>query len=221
MAYHCRTEHLQVQCPETNIKRAPQLWPKFTLAVKSIIKLFILHLYIRILADLIPKDIWFVCQNLPLHQHWQQCSINNNLTLHQRICIHSLLMMTSSFPCNPAVSWAVSIPWREHAFLYCGEFIVLREHPAIDADVDGEPAMLHAKVGQLLFISPIRNSQRILMSLLVLASGFPIARIREGAAPPDRQQSVEYLHTLWWATSLHDFLAAILSAKLLFLLRRT
>jgi hypothetical protein len=93
-------------------------------------------------------------------------------------------------PLQPCCS--VSIPGREHSFLHCGEFVVLREHVTIDADVDGELVTLHAKVGRILRITPIGNSRRILISLLVLASNFPIARIREGVAPPDRRQYVEY-----------------------------
>jgi hypothetical protein len=113
-------------------------------------------------------------------------------------------------PLQPFCS--VSIPGREQSFLHCGEFIVLREHLAIDAVIDGESAVLHANVGQIICITPIGSSRRILTSLLVLASGFPIARIREGAAPPDRRQL---------ATLLNGFLAARLSAKLLYLLQMT
>ena len=91
-------------------------------------------------------------------------------------------------PCS-----CISIPGRELSFLHCGEFIVLREHLAIDADVDGEPVTLHAKVGLILRITTDGNHQRILLSLLILASEFPTAIIREEAAPPpDRRQYVEY-----------------------------
>jgi hypothetical protein len=77
--------------------------------------------------------------------------------------------------------------------LNCGEFIVLREPPlAIAADVDGNAVTLHAKVGQILRITPFGASQRILLSLIVFASEFPTPRIREGTAPPDRRQYVEY-----------------------------
>jgi hypothetical protein len=89
-------------------------------------------------------------------------------------------------------SCCVRIPGREQAFLHCGEFIVLRERFAIDSDVDGQPATLFAKVGQILRITPLGDIQRVLLRLLVFASEFPTARIREGAAPPDRRQYVEY-----------------------------
>jgi hypothetical protein len=90
-------------------------------------------------------------------------------------------------PCS-----CVSIPGREQSFLHCGEFIVLREHLAIDADVDGESVTLHAKVGLILRITSIGNHRRIFISLLLLASEFPTAIIRQEAAPPDRRQYVEY-----------------------------
>jgi hypothetical protein len=89
-------------------------------------------------------------------------------------------------------SCCVGIPGRDHSFLHCGEFIVLREILEIDSDVDGEQVTLHAKVGQILRIAPIEDSWRVLLSLLFLAADFPSPRICEGAAPPDRRQYVEY-----------------------------
>jgi hypothetical protein len=90
-------------------------------------------------------------------------------------------------------SCCVEIPGRDHSFLHCGEFIVLRESLEMDAAVDGEEVTLNAKVGQILRITPsIGDSRRVLLSLLFLAADFPTPRIREPAAPPDRRQYVEY-----------------------------
>jgi hypothetical protein len=76
--------------------------------------------------------------------------------------------------------------------LNCGKFIVLNEPLAIDADVDGNAVTLHAKVGRILCIARIGDSQRILLSLLFFASEFPIPWISEEAKAPDRRRYVEY-----------------------------
>jgi hypothetical protein len=89
-------------------------------------------------------------------------------------------------------SCCVGIPGREQSFLHCGEYIVLREHQAIDADVDGELVSLHAKVGRILRVSLIGDIQRIFVRLLFFASDFPRPMILGGAAPPDRRQYIEY-----------------------------
>jgi hypothetical protein len=90
-------------------------------------------------------------------------------------------------------SCCVRISGREQSFLHCGEYIVLRDILAIDADVDGKTVTLHARVGQILQVIPTGDSQRILVSLLLLASDFPTQMTRGcGAAPPDRRQYVEY-----------------------------
>jgi hypothetical protein len=90
-------------------------------------------------------------------------------------------------------SCCVGIPGREHSFLNCGEYIVLREPLlAIDAVVHGDAVTLPAKVGQILQISPMGESRRTFLSLLFYASQFPTSRIPEGAAPPDRRQYMEY-----------------------------
>ncbi len=87
----------------------------------------------------------------------------------------------------------VGIPGRDQSFLHCGEFIVLRDCLEIDAEVDGQSVTLHAKVGRILRITlRAGDIPRILLSLLCLASNFPKEIIREGAAPPDRRQYVEY-----------------------------
>ena len=60
-------------------------------------------------------------------------------------------------------SCSVGIPGREHSFLNCGEYIVLRHRLSFDAYFDDEPVTLHAKVGRILHISllagdiPIRD----------------------------------------------------------------
>jgi hypothetical protein len=89
-------------------------------------------------------------------------------------------------------SCCVGIPGREHSFLHCGEYAVLSEQLEIDADVEGGPVTLHAKVGRILRITTIGDSQRILLGLLFFASDFPTPMIRDGGAPPDRRQYVEY-----------------------------
>jgi hypothetical protein len=82
--------------------------------------------------------------------------------------------------------------------LNCGEFIVLQEPLAVDSAVDGDAVTLHAKVGQILRIRPIGDTQRrILLVLIFFASKFPARFIREGAVPPDRRQYVDYpLHVV-------------------------
>jgi hypothetical protein len=86
-------------------------------------------------------------------------------------------------PCS-----CVRIPRREHSFLHCWDFIVLQEHLAIDADVDGVPVTLHAKIGLIPHITSIGNHQQILLFLLISAFKCPTAIIYEEAAPPDQRQ---------------------------------
>jgi hypothetical protein len=90
-------------------------------------------------------------------------------------------------------SCCVGIPGRAQSFLQCGEYIVLREHQSIDADVNGKQITVHAKVGKILRITPIGDIRRILLSLLFYASDFPSPMmISPDSAPPDRRQYVEY-----------------------------
>jgi hypothetical protein len=89
-------------------------------------------------------------------------------------------------------SCCIGIPGREHSFLHCGEYIVLREHQAIVSNINGEPVTLHAKVGRILRIIPIGHSHRILLGLLFFSQDFPSELMGEGSAPPDRRQYVEY-----------------------------
>jgi hypothetical protein len=70
---------------------------------------------------------------------------------------------------------------------------VVVDYLEIDAAFDGEEVTLNAKkVGQILQITPIGDSRHLLLHLLFLASNFPTPRMRQGAAPPNRRQHVEY-----------------------------
>jgi hypothetical protein len=78
-------------------------------------------------------------------------------------------MTTSSFHSLATLLFHEHSRERTLILALWGVLLSLLEHLAIDADVDGEPAMLHAKVGQILRIRPIGSNRPILMSLLVLA----------------------------------------------------
>jgi hypothetical protein len=129
-------------------------------------------------------------------QNCRKCNNNNSIAT---MALDPQSEDTHTYPLDSEVldplqpSCCVAIPGREQSFLNCGEFVVLREPLAIEAEVEGDPVILQAKLGRILRITQLEdNSRRILLILLFFASEFPTPMIREGAVPPDRRQYVEY-----------------------------